>query len=418
MSGASTMTGGTGNRTPGGASGGQSAPAPDDTVTLVTNGQRLTGWTTLSIQRAVEMMPSRAAISLTERYPGQAGDIIVKPGDTCQVMIGADPVITGYIDRYVETIGPRGHQITVQVRGKCEDLVDCSAGIYPISGSDGFLSRGMVVTASSVLGLATDLAQPFGIKVTSAVKGGGALAVPTTGAPVQFNIILTETPAEIIERAARYAAVLAYDGTDGNLIIASVGASTHASGFDQGVNLQDFGITFTLDQRYSIYLPSLMSTDQFHNLATGGVFMTPVRDRAVPRFRPLIVVSEQSSYSVQIAQQRAAWEMNRRLGRSQQLRVTCDSWRDSAGTLWTPNAFAPINIPALKLTKKKWIISEVDFVRNGDRGTVADLVLMPKEAFSIEPSTLQLYDWQVGQDLQGGAANTPQHLGPGGSSDG
>jgi hypothetical protein len=36
-----------------------------------------------------------------------------------------------------------------------------------------------------------------------------------------------------------------------------------------------------------------------------------------------------------------------------------------------------------------WIIASVDFIRDGDRGTVADLVLMPKTAFTPEPEFLQ-----------------------------
>ena len=54
-----------------------------------------------------------------------------------------------------------------------------------------------------------------------------------------------------------------------------------------------------------------------------------------------------------------------------------DSWRDSAGTLWALNAFAPLDLPARKLgaaVNQSWIIGNVDFVRNDERGTVADLV--------------------------------------------
>ncbi len=106
-----------------------------------------------------------------------------------------------------------------------------------------------------------------------------------------------------------------------------------------------------------------------------------------------------------LALSRAEWEMNRRVGRSQALTVVCDSWRDKGGTLWQPNAFAPLYLPQLKLAPDKpWIIGQVTFVRDGHQGTIAELMLMPKEAFSVEPSTLQPNDWQVGDALRGGAA--------------
>ncbi len=156
-----------------------------------------------------------------------------------------------------------------------------------------------------------------------------------------------------------------------------------------------------------------MSIDQFSDLGTGLLSLTPAYDNGVPRFRPLIVVSEQAVYGQSLAEQRAQWERARRYGRSQAVRLTCDSWRDGAGKLWTPNFFAPVDLPALKINSVSWIVGEVTFSRNEGRGTVAELTLMPKEAFSVEPSGELLFDWQVEQALQeGGAANdVPQDAG-------
>jgi len=387
-------------------------PQPDDTLTLVAGGQRLTGWESVSVTRGIEIMPSSFEIALTEKYPGQAADIVVKPGDPCVVLIGNDPVVTGYIDRYLPAIAPRQHTVRIHGRSKCEDLVDCSAGVYPVgtpgAGAVPYQVRGMVVTTSSLLAMAQDLASPFGITVSS-LTGDDVPVSAAGGGPVQFSIVLTETPYEIIERVARYAAVLAYDGTDGNLILANVNAGTHASGFKQGVNVQPASVAFTMDERYSIYLPSIMSTDYLHDLGTGGLFLAPAYDTAVPRFRPLIVVSDQSQYGQLIAEKRAVWEQKRRWGRSQAVRLTCDSWRDSAGTLWSPNFLAPVDLPVLKVVAQTWIVAQVTFHRSAQTGTTADVVLMPQEAFMPEPSTLQLYDWQIGQALQpGGAAKPPE----------
>jgi prophage tail gpP-like protein len=180
-----------------------------------------------------------------------------------------------------------------------------------------------------------------------------------------------------------------------------------------------------MDQRYSIYVPSMASMDAnadvteamrvaleageslagldaFTALPNAIMPFPPLFDKDVPRFRPLIVYSEQTQYGQYTCMQRATWERNRRWGRSQAVTLTCDSWRDSAGTLWAPNCFATINLPALKIVAKTWIIAEVTFNRNAENGTAAALTLMPKRAFDVEPSPLELYDWQVAQALQGG----------------
>src|SRR4029077_14638411 len=102
----------------------------------------------------------------------------------------------------------------------------------------------------------------------------------------------------------------------------------------------------------------------------------------------------------------ANWEFARRIGRSQAVTLTVDNWRDSAGTLWAPNALAPVNLPALKLAPPgPWLISECSFIKSADRGTVAELVLMPPEAFLPQPDIQYPFDWQVAKAIQDANAN-------------
>ena len=393
------VTGGLG---PGAASGGTIAKTPSNKLTLITGGVALSGWTAVRVTRSLDQVPSTFDIELTERYPGQAAAAIVNPGAPCVVMLGADTVLTGYIDRLNPSFTPGGHTVRILGRSKCEDLVDCS--ISPAA------LNGMTISTTSLQYLAQQLADPYGITVSS--KTGNNVPVAATGGgPLTFSAIITETAYEVIERVSRYAGVLAYDGVDGNLILANVGTSSMASGFQQGVNVEAADVSFSMDQRYQEYLPTLMSTNMFGNQGAGGVTYAPAYDKGVPRFRELVVVSEQFAISTQFAQSRIQWEAARRLGRSQAVRLVCDSWRDKAGTLWAPNAFAPINLPALKLTPSDpWIIGEVSYVKDDD-GTHAELLLMPKEAFQPEPTILTPFFWDPDQGPPptggGGAAATP-----------
>lgn len=398
------------------------AAAPDDTVAVVIADQVFTGWKSVRISRSCEKMPPDFDIIATERNPDTGALALLPPGAPCKVMIGSDLVITGYIDRYLRSINPRTHQVQIQGRGKCEDLVDCS--ITPD------ILNGMQVTSSSLLDLANKVSFKFGkpTRITaSSLTGDDIPLALNNGAPLAFNATLQETPYEILEKVARFAGVLIYEGTDGNLILANVGATSMASGFVQGVNVQAAAAAATLDERYSEYLPVLMSTNMLGQQGIGGTQFPKVLDAGVPRFRPLIVVSEQFQFGQSFAEKRAQWEAARRWGRSSTLHVTVDSWRDSAGTLWAPNAFAPIDIPALSLGQMPtpWVIGSVDFVRDGERGTVADLVLMPREAFVPQPEILVpwLYNPNEGRlpPVGGGATpgpDTPAPDGPvpGGSS--
>ncbi len=331
--------------------------------------RRLSGWTSVRVSRGIERCPSDFDIGMTERYPGEVDGVLVSPGDPCRVLIGNDLVITGYVDRFIPSITAGQHSIRVTGRGKCQDLVDCSAE-WP-SGQ---------ISGSTVLGIAQKLAQPYA-NGTLTVSGTG----PEIGPPIQqFNIIWGETAYELIERVCRYRALLAYEGVDGNLILSRVGTARAASGFSQGINVEHASIAYSMDQRFSDYVARILSVSLFDDTGSGGDIQGRAFDKGVPRHRLKYIVTESAIPGLNIAQLRADWEAATRFGRSMQLTLATDSWRDSAGTLWTPNTLVPLHLPALKLPDATWLIGEVTFERN-ERGTHAKLTIMPPEAFAVQP---------------------------------
>lgn len=374
------------------------ATAPDDgEVTITAGGNVVSGWQGIRITRGVERMPSDFVFTVTERYPGQP-DAVLQPLDPCVVRIGGDTVVTGYVDRYGASISPGEHTIRITGRGKCQDLVDCSAVI-----------KAMQLTAGSMLVVAQALAAPFGITVSSNHTIG--LGGPDGTVP-QFSVNLGETPFELIDRVARWAGVLAYEDTAGNLVLNDAGTLRHASGFVQGVNIEAASVTFSADERFSVYSAHIMSAQQFSQIdGTDGNTVGTVADPSVgvatptpgKRFRPRVIISEQFQLGEPIALKRAIWEMNRRNGRARAVTVTCDRWRDSAGKLWEPNYLVPLHIPALKIENQEWLIGEVTYRRGAD-GTHADLTLMPPGAYSVEPEVLAPTLNQITQAMSGGAA--------------
>lgn len=376
-------------------------PTPDDTLTLAVGGQDLTGWQAVAVTRGIEQMPSAFVLKATERYPG-AAQIDVRPFQPCQVLIGQDLVMTGYVDRYGASLNAKRHEVTITGRSLAGDLVDCSAAVPK-----------MQVTEASLLQLAQHLAKPFGIEVIepdgepSPITGGDGSIPP-------FAVALGETPFELIERVARWKQLLVYDDPQGRLVLAKLGTRSMASGVAEGANVEEADVAFAGDQRFSDYLPALFTSEGLYNLGQGGAAgnrFPPVKDPGVPRYRPRFVVSEQFMDGQFLATARARWEMARRYGRSQAVTVTVDSWRDGAGTLWTPNRLCPVDLPTLKIVRASWLIGSVTYTRGLDGGTRAQLVLMPPEAFQPEPDLVQPFDMQAYRDLYGGS---PDPAGPGG----
>lgn len=361
-----------------------------DDLTITVNGVTFGGWQQIRVTRGVERMPSDFDVTLTERYPGQADLVVIQPGQACVVRIGSDVVLTGKIDRYSPSIGPGVHAVRISGRGNCRNLVDCAAGFDKNGPTGGQIGN------AYIRDICTKLAAPYGITVKDVVSDPGDI-VP------QFNIIFGETVFEIIDRVARYGARLAYEDPNGNLILSQVGTTRAASGFEQGKNIQAAAGDFSMNERFSDYYATTIGTDTLGDIGDSGFIIGHDTDAGVPDFRPMVIVSSEMQLGgAFIAAVRARWEKARRYGRSQAVTLTCDSWRDSAGALWTPNTLVPIRIPTLKLNTT-WIIGEVSY-NKGESGTTADLTLMPPDAFKPEPSILSAFDWQVSQALNPGGA--------------
>lgn len=348
-----------------------SKPVPD-VIALRIDGREISGWTRVTITRGIESVPSRFDLGLTSISPsGEA--VAVKAGQACEVSIGKSKVVTGWIDRVSEGGSGSAHSLRVSGRGLCQDLVDSSAEW-----------KGGQIVAANVLELASKLARPYDIQV---YLGSGGEVGPTIP---QFNLNYGETAYEIIERVTRYAGLLAYEDEEGGLVLARAGSTKAASGLVYGVNVEEWSVQTSVDQRFSNYVCSGLSVDTLGDFGSdGSLFFYEVKDPNVTRHRLTYLVAESINDPYDFCRRRADWQMNRSAGRGTRVDVTTDSWRDAGGTLWTPNTLVPVDVPGLVLANKELLLAEVTYRYGDDGGTLADLVLMPAEAFLLEPIQLQ-----------------------------
>lgn len=336
-------------------------------LTLKVSGVQLTGWNSLRVTRGIERCPNDFDLTMTERFSGELAQVhaLVQPGDACEVLLGPDLVISGYIDRFVPSIAAGQHSIQVSGRGRCADLVDCAAE-WP----------GGQISSSSALGIAKKLCEPYGLLVT---------CLSDQGAPHPRMVLNNgETAFEIIERVCRFSALLAYEGTDGNLILNRVGTTKTAGGFQEGINVESAAIAYTADQQFSEYMVVRMAMDAMQDMGDAGNIVETIVNPNIKRHRRRVIVAEGGDMGSEVAKQRGLWECSRRFGRSAQLRLTTDGWRDAAGALYAPNTLVDLVLPSLKAVQKTWLISEVTY-RADEGGSACDLVIMPPEAFQPEP---------------------------------
>lgn len=348
-----------------------------DDLTITCGEVAVTGWTDIRVTRGIERLPSDFDIGLTELYPGETDKLVIEPGMACQVRIGDDLVVTGYVDCYSPAFGPESHSVRITGRSKCADLVDCAVEW-----------QGGQISNATVLGIAQKIGSVYGPEINGKAEG-----IPVTtdveGLPVlpQVNVMLGESGFEIIDRMARGSAVLAYDLPDGGLHLTRVGGKKASSGFAEGVNVEHAYVVYSMSQRYSKYRVYIQSTQTFMDLGDGGNLIAVVSDPNVKRNRGMTIIAEGGDPGNGIAIQRANWEMARRAGRSRVVRVVVDSWRDASGALWEPNTLASVTLESLKIKAEELLISEVTFLRNAS-GTRAEITLMAPEAFLPQPINL------------------------------
>ena len=339
----------------------------DGELTISVDGTKVVGWTNIEVTLRAEGFPNSFSIAASSHEPAEP---ILRAGAACTVMLGDDLVITGYIDRDTVSGGADTHGIQLTGRGKTQDMVDCSAE-WP-SGQ---------LTNVDALTIAKTLALPYGIEVA---LGEGASA---GGNVPQWLLNYGETSAEIIQRVARNAGLLAYEDAKGRLLLATVGATKAASGVVYGENVEQWSVENSVDGRYSRIVCCGVSMDTFGDLG-GNTFFHEENDPYVTRPRLMYMVVENVADDPrEFTEKKARWEIARRAGRASMLRATVDCWRDSASTLWTPNTLVPAKLPGNR-TAGPFVLSEVTFRRNDQTGTTADLVLMPPAAFTPEPIVL------------------------------
>lgn len=343
---------------------------PGDDLILTANGRDLYGWEEISVTLRAEGFPPSFEVGLSSLDPVSGTDAVVRPGDPCTVRLGRDTVITGYVDRLSNGGSAEGHMLRVIGRGKTQDLVDCSAEW-----------DGGQIMAATAFDIAAKLAKPYGIVAKLAPGANAGPLVP------QFNLTYGETAADIIQRTARNAALLAYEDPSGALVLVSVGKTSAASGIVYGENVEAWAVDLSMDGRFSEIVCTQLSQDILGDLGNGGFFFDTEKDPNVPRHRRLYIVLEQAADPQAFTIQKAKWEVARRAGRACVVTVTVDSWRDKADALWSPNTLVPVSLPGLPSSLSPLCVSEVTFRRDGG-GTHADLVLLPKQAFAPEPISL------------------------------
>lgn len=252
----------------------QHSPTSNVVYHRTTSPVAISRWTSLRVTAGIERMPRDFELEMTELSP-DPDEMLVKPGDPCTLLLAGKRVLTGFVDTVAPGLNASGHSIRVTGRGKCSDLIDCSAQ-WP---------NGQIANANA-FSIASKLADVYGINVGTAVDQAKLPIIP------QFNLMLGETAYEIIERVSRYSALLVREDSSGALQLSRVGTEAMSSGLEEGINVEAASAEFSMHDRYSEIVVVMTSTQNLDDLNAVNTPPFVAFDPNVTRHRQRIVIAE------------------------------------------------------------------------------------------------------------------------------
>lgn len=333
-------------------------------VTLVADGLEYGGWTAVEISAGIERQARDFRLGITWRWPGSGKNPKrISPGSRCEIRIGSDLVLTGYV--YASPISYDARQVSVSATGRSitSDLIDCSAARGQW--------RGLPV-AEIIKGLA----KPYGIGVVDQSADASTVADHQT----QPN----ETVFASIDRLLEMSALLSTDDSYGRVVVAKIGSAGNATDALQlGVNVLQASAQLDFSNVFSEYecIGQRSGTDESFGEDASEVRGAAADDR-ISRYRNL-TVQPSGQVSPSIAAKRALWERESRMGKALESEYTVQGWRQSDGSLWVPNSFVRVRDSMIGFDRDM-LIGAVTYLLD-DQGMRTRITVAPPGAYETQP---------------------------------
>jgi prophage tail gpP-like protein len=343
--------------------------AEADRVELKVAGRLFSSWKDVSVSRGIANPSGAFSLTYAERTNAGAPPEGIRPGMACEVLIGGETVINGFVDAPAPGFDSESRTLSVTGRDRTADLVDCSAMNSP------GVWRGRTMAQ-----IATDLIAPFGLAVEVRADAGAPFKA--------FAIQQGETVWEAIERLARFRGLLAVATPAGGVAFIRPGQRRAAFSLRQGVNLKAGQAEHDHSQRFSRYVVKGQSAgdDDVNGAAAAGP-SAEATDPAVKRHRPLMVIAEEQATLASLTA-RAGWEANLRAAEGERVALTVQGWRDPAGAIWSADLVVPVFSPWLDIDGDQ-LIADVTFQLDGQGGSTTVLSCAPADAYRPAPPSAE-----------------------------
>jgi prophage tail gpP-like protein len=334
----------------------------DNNVRLLVGGVEHGGWKSVRIEAGIERVARSFSLSFTERWPG-SGSVASRlpPGSLCEVWIGPDKVLTGFVDAMPFSDDGGSYTISARGRSKTADLVDCAAINTPGQWRKTKLEA-----------IASAMASVYGIKVIAAIDTGPVV--------LDHQIQPGESVFESVDRLLQLRQLLAADDESGRLILLQAGSSGRAStAIERGVNILSTSADRDYSGVYSEYIcKGQRATTDDEDIGPAVTETTGVATQAGIRKRVMVIRQAGQADGV-TCQDRVDYEQAYRLSKARSATYTVNGWRQASGQLWSPNQLVRVRDPVLGFDEDL-LITEVAW-SSTDKGLLTELAVSPVDGY-------------------------------------
>lgn len=290
-------------------------------VRLTVNGYDFSGWKEVSITAGIERVARDFSLQVTyHRDNVQSAKFagMIRPHDRCEVYIGADKVLTGFVDGTPVQYDGQSVSFAIAGRSLTGDLVDCSA-----------IGAANQWRAQKLEQIAATLAAEYGVKVVADVPTGEAVA--------DFAIEQGETVFEAIDRLLRSRQLWASDDEHGVLRIIKAGSQRAGGALRLGENILSGSAELDYKQRFSEYRCKGQQAGTDDRYGDAANQSSASSGDALVKRRRVLLFTQSGQASAADCQRRVRFEQASRYSQSLAAQYTVQGWRAGNGQLWQPN---------------------------------------------------------------------------------
>lgn len=332
----------------------------NDTVTLLVNGSEYRGWLDVKVEATLNSLCRAASVTAT-RLPGEK-DLTegISVGDSVEVRIGQDTVLTGYIVSKDTSYGANDIAVSVGIKSKTIDLVECQ---FP----DGKPHQWASPVAVNSL-----------ISTLCGFYGVGAVFAQDNG-KTTFQADLDQSVGDCILKLLRDRSLLVTDDEQGRIVVAKAGSSMSSTVIATGVNVlsadrsEDSSDVF----EHMIVLGQAANPDS--NVKNGNS-LKAIANNPGCRGRTKITV-QSGNRTLADLNARAQNLMLNAIGNADKLSYELQGWRQQDGSLWKPNQLVHVRDTFFDIDQQL-LVSKVSFSIS-DSGTTTNLDLISPDAFLV-----------------------------------